>query len=154
MIADMNRMTKTGTIFPSTITEKERATCGAVWMSLTPAEMLSQRSGIQKAAGTVVVGGLGLGWFLRKVCEKDSVEHVIVVEKSQELLDWCGYDICKRQPKVTDVICGDIYDEIHRHGDAQMLFDIWPIYQGANQDEQLLAARKQLGDRLWAWGID
>jgi spermidine synthase len=56
-------------------------------MSMTPAEMLTQRSGVQAAEGTVVLGGLGLGWLLRKVCEKQSVERVIVVEQSQELLD-------------------------------------------------------------------
>jgi hypothetical protein len=28
--------------------------------------MLTQRSGIQAAEGTVVLGGLGLGWLLRK----------------------------------------------------------------------------------------
>ena len=59
---------------------------------MTPAEMLTQRSGVQAAEGTVVLGGLGLGWLLRKVCEKPSVERVIVVEKSQELLDWYGTD--------------------------------------------------------------
>ena len=40
------------------------------WMSLTPQEMITQRPGIERACGTVMVGGLGLGWFLRKVHDK------------------------------------------------------------------------------------
>ncbi len=123
-------------------------------MSLTPGEMITQRSGVAKATGKVVVGGLGLGWFLRKVCDRESVEEVVVVEKSQELLDWYGYDLCKRFPKVKDVVSNDIYREIGRHGESQYLLDIWPIYDGARQDKRLRAARKTLGNRLWAWGMD
>jgi hypothetical protein len=37
------------------------------WMSLTPAEVFSQRSGIKFCRGTVVIGGLGLGYFLHEV---------------------------------------------------------------------------------------
>ena len=62
------------------------------WMSITPQEIITQRPGIQRASGTVMVGGLGLGWFLRKVHDRDEVERVILVEKCQELLDWYGYD--------------------------------------------------------------
>jgi len=156
MLVDMKRRDD-GIWFEGDVPERERVTWGAVWMSLTPAEMISQRSGIRKAKGKVVIGGLGMGWFLRKVCEKEDVDEVIVVEKSQELLDWYGHRLCERQPKVTDVICNDVYGEIHRHGSAQFLLDIWPIYEGARQDNRLRKARKArkaLGCRLWAWGID
>ncbi len=154
MLVDMRRESESGESFPEGTSEKYRATWGNVWMSLTPGEMITQRSGVAKATGKVVIGGLGLGWFLRKVCEKESVEEVIVVEKSQELLDWYGHDLCKRYPKVKDVVCNDIYHEIGRHGDSQYLLDIWPIYDGARQDKRLRAARKTVGNRLWAWGTD
>ncbi len=71
------------------------------WMSTTPQEIITQRPGLQRAHGTVVVGGLGLGWFLKKVHDKPEVERVILVEYSRELLDWYGYDSCGRLPKVT-----------------------------------------------------
>ena len=122
-------------------------------MSLTPSEMLTQRPGIQKANGTVVIGGLGLGWLLRKVCEKHSVERVIVVEISRELLNWYGYDLCKRYPKVSDVICDDIYNQIGKHGGKTIyLLDIWFLYCDARKDQRLLAAKRKLKKRLWAWG--
>jgi hypothetical protein len=123
-------------------------------MSLTPAEMISQRNGIHKAKGKVVIGGLGMGWFLRRVCEKEDVDEVIVVERSQELLDWYGHRLCERHPKVTAVICNDVYSETTRHGNAQFLLDIWPTYLGARQDKRLRKARESLGGRLWAWGMD
>lgn len=153
MLVDMKRR-EDGRWFQENVPERERATWGAVWMSLTPAEMISQRSGIRKARGKVVIGGLGMGWFLRKVCEKEDVDEVIVVEKSQELLAWYGYRLRERQPKVTNVICEDVYNEITRHGCAQFLLDIWPIYDGARQDKRLQRVRRALGDRLWAWGMD
>lgn len=154
-LVDMRRQGIDGAWFTDDVPERTRVARGAVWMSLTPSEMITQRSGVHKAEGNVVIGGLGLGWFLRKVIEKDAVDEVIVVEKSQELLDWYGYDLCNRYPKVKDVICDDIYRQISLHRDGtQFLLDIWPTYAGASQDGRLREARNYLGNRLWAWGMD
>ena len=123
-------------------------------MSMTPAEMLTQRGGVQAAEGTVVIGGLGLGWLLRKVCEKPSVERVIVVEKSQELLDWYGIDLCKRYGKVSDVICDDVYDQIGKHGaKVKYLLDIWLRFGQARRDSRFKALKRKLKKRLWGWGF-
>jgi hypothetical protein len=153
-LIDMHIDSQTGERMPDFISEWDRARHGVVWMSLTPNEMLSQRSGIQKAAGKVVIGGLGMGWFMRKVCEKPEVEQVIVVEKSRDLLDWFGYEICRKHSKVTEVICDDVYNHVGTHGNAQYLLDIWPISQGARTDRQYLAAKRKWGKRIWAWGIN
>jgi hypothetical protein len=152
MLQDMHIEHTTGNKMADSLSPKVRAERGAVWMSLTPMEMISQRSGIQAASGTVVVGGLGMGWFVRKVCEKPEVEKVIVVEYSQDLLDWYGYDLCSKHSKVSDVICGDVYDQIGRHGNAKYLLDIWPNYFDAQEDPQFQKAKRELGDRLWGWG--
>ena len=115
-------------------------------------EMITQRSGIQAASGKVVIGGLGMGWFLRKVCEKPEVEEVIVVEYSQDLLDWYGHDLCSKYGKVSDVICGDVYDQVGRHGDAKYLLDIWATYHEARRDRRFNEAKRLLGNQLWGWG--
>ena len=152
MLIDLNRDAK-GNPFDETVSEANRVYFGNVWMSLTPNEMMSQRSGIAAGKGTAVIGGLGLGWFVRKVCEKECVERVIVVDVSQELLDWYGYDLCASFPKVADVICDDIYNQISRHGeDAVYLLDIWPTHEGANSDRRFQRLKLELGDRLWGWG--
>ena len=132
--------------------EQDRVGQGAVWMSLTPAEMLSQRAGIKKARGKVVVGGLGLGWFLRKVAEKPEVTEIIVIEKSKELLNWYGRNLCRQCPKVTEVIAGDVYNEIGRHGNCQYLLDIWLRYGDAKSDGKLWAAMRRYQYQIWAWG--
>ena len=153
-LIDMNIHSEDGLRFPDYVSEQARTIYGATWMSLTPNEMFTQRSGVQAAEGTVVVGGLGLGWFLRKVCEKDSVEKVILVEKSKELLDWYGNHLCKKYGKVTEIVCDDVYNQIGKHGFAKYLLDIWPIYQGARRDSRYRTAKRKLGKRLWAWGIN
>ena len=118
-------------------------------------EMMSQRSAVKMASHTVVIGGLGLGWLLRKVCEKPEVDRVIVVEKSQELLDWCGYQMCGRFEKVEQVICDDIYRQLGKHGlDARYLLDIWHLFAGAANDYRLSPWRRKLKRRVWAWGLD
>jgi hypothetical protein len=155
-LIDLTRWSDEGDPFPQKTPLRQRVIHGNVWMSLTPGEMISQRSGVQRARGKVVVGGLGLGWFLRKVCDKPEVEEVVVVEQSRELLDWYGFDLCKRDPKVSEVICDDIYSQIGKHGPrATYLLDIWPLFCGAELDSALSKARKRHGpERIWAWGLD
>jgi hypothetical protein len=153
MLLDMTVDDRTKSRFPETATMEERAKRAAVWMSMTPAEMLSQRSGVQSAEGTVVLGGLGLGWLLRKVCEKPSVERVIVVEKSQELLDWYGTALCQRYGKVSDVICDDVYNQFGKHGANKYLLDIWLGFGEARRDSRFKALKRKLKRRLWGWGF-
>ena len=154
MLIDMYR-DRHGDNFGDEVPKANRVYHGNVWMSLTPNEMISLRDGVEAAKGTVVIGGLGLGWFLGKVCEKESVDRVIVVESSQELLDWYGYDICKKHPKVTDVICDDIYNQLDRHGgEAVHLLDIWPTQICSNTDLDFIRAKRRLGERLWGWGFN
>ena len=122
------------------------------WMSITPHEMITQRPGIQRASGTVMVGGLGLGWFLRKVHDKPDVERVILVERCQELLDWYGSELCQRLPKVTDVICGDVYDQIGRFGTkTKHRVDIWKLYGECLRDERFRLHKRRF-KHVWGWG--
>lgn len=152
MLIDLSRA-KDGTYFDSTTEIASRMYFGNVWMSLTPNEMISQRKGIELARGTVVVGGLGLGWFVQKICEKPVVDRVIVVERSQELLDWYGYKLCAKESKVSDVLCDDIYNQLGKHGaNTQYLLDIWPTQDGATSDPEFKHHKSQLGERLWGWG--
>ena len=103
------------------------------YMSITPAECLTQRAGIRKATGKVVIGGLGMGWLLRKVAQKRSVREIIVVEICEDLLDWYGYNLCERISHETNtpikVICDDVLNHMGRHGDeTRYLVDIWKSY--------------------------
>ena len=60
---------------------------GQVWMSLTPMEVQSSFMAIHLARGRVGTAGLGLGYFVQRVLDKPEVDHVIVYELRQEVLD-------------------------------------------------------------------
>lgn len=136
----------------------EKSSSGAFdpWMSVTPMEVLTMRRGIQLAKDTVVIGGLGLGYLLRKVCEKKSVKRVIVVESAQWILDWIGPRLRELHPqiaeKTTDWICGDVYDYVGKFGtEARHLLDIWQKYGGCDGKFSQLKRSKTV-KHLWGWG--
>jgi hypothetical protein len=122
------------------------------WMGITPQEIITQRPGIQRAFGTVLVGGLGLGWFLRKVHDREEVERVILVERCEELLQWYGHALCRQLPKVRDVICGDVYDQIGRFGTkTKHVLDIWKQYGDCLLDERFRWHKRHYR-HVWGWG--
>ena len=126
------------------------------WMSLTPMEMLTQRKSINLAKGNVVIGGLGMGWQLQKVCAKKSVKKVVVIEKDAELLGWLQPVILAAFPQVAakqvEWIRGDAFAHVGCLGkDAIHLFDIWPEY-GDAADDPRIAPLRAAGYKIWAWG--
>lgn len=127
-----------------------------VWMSLTPSEIMSQRRGVLLATDRVVIGGLGMGWFLNKVCLKPSVTDVIVVERNSHLIDWLRPKIEKAYPatKRASYVVGDVLEFMEMDYDKEetrYLLDIWPSYGEAVNDKTF----QKLKDRLphvWGWG--
>lgn len=125
----------------------------------TPMEMFTMRQGIRRSTGTVLVGGLGLGWFLRLVAAKKSVKRVIVVEKSQDLLDWYGRELCARISGESDtpieVICDDVWEHVGKHGvDVRHMLDIWEgyptcLYDLDKKQRVLIEGVKH----FWGWGL-
>jgi hypothetical protein len=120
------------------------------WMSITPAEVFSMRSGISFSQGRVVIGGLGMGWFLKQIAARKQVKKIIVVEQSAELLDWFGNRICKEFG--AEVICDDIWNVVGKQPPGtRYAIDIWPEWYDARHDVKLREAR-QAGHNIWAWG--
>ena len=129
------------------------------WMSFTPMEVLTQRQGIRLATKKVLVGGLGLGWQLRKIAEKKSVKEIVVVEIDQELIDWYGeqlvYNISNDTGKPITLICDDVVNQIGKHGDeTRHILDIWKSY-----NTWLCDLKPELREALrgvkywWGWGV-
>ena len=83
-------------------------------MTLTPAALLSLREGIERAKGTVVVAGLGLGYPLIEISKKESVEKIILVETSRDLIEWILPEAQKHMEsgKLQEVIVGNPYVEV------------------------------------------
>jgi hypothetical protein len=121
------------------------------WMSLTPFELLTQRSGVRAATKHVVLAGLGMGWLLRQIAAKRTVKSITVIEKDQQLIDWFGQRVCDETPKTT-LVCADFW-EVARDYDKEHRFivDVWPGHGEAAWDHRLEALRED-GYRCWAWG--
>ena len=60
---------------------------GREWMAIKPNEIETMRVPIEKARGSVLVYGLGLGYFTYMVSQKDNVDTVTVVERDQSVID-------------------------------------------------------------------
>ena len=141
---------------PEGATSNERL---KTWMSITPFEMLTQRQGVRRSKGKVLVGGLGMGWLLRKVAQKKSVKDIIVVEQSEDLLNWFGYELCEKISEQTGtpikVICDDVLNHIGKYGDeVRHVVDIWPSYP--NEYDYLPRKWREAINSVeyfWGWGV-
>lgn len=115
------------------------------WMSLTPQEILTMRVGTRFAKGTVIIGGLGMGHQLQKVCERKQVKEVIVVERDQELIDWVAPRL-ELNGKDVEFVCGDANELIPGMEANAALIDIYPYY-GWNTFRHCPKI-----DKVWVWG--
>jgi len=119
----------------------------APWMSLTPAELLSMRTGVRFASGHTIVAGLGLGHLLIEVTKKRSVKKVTLVEISQELIDWLYPRVKPFLEKDVEVIVGDANHVIPGLEADAALIDIDADY-GNNE----FTAPKEHIRKVWVWG--
>lgn len=59
---------------------------GNEWMTLTPVDLDTSDYAIERARGKVVTFGLGLGYFAYMASEKEEVESVTVIERSESVI--------------------------------------------------------------------
>lgn len=65
---------------------------GNEWMTLTPVDIDTCDVAIEKAFGKVITFGLGLGYYAYMVSQKDSVDSITVIEKSEKIIKlFCEY---------------------------------------------------------------
>lgn len=152
---EMGRVTFDGNVNLLVMTEF-RHDDRTVWMSLTPSEVISQRSGLRTATGNVLMGGLGLGWLAVRVLQLEKVEHLTVVERDLDLINLVGSPLKKRFGSRLSILHQDFYSvatQDFAHYDA-VLADIWKSYGDARYDREWLKLRDQCkaaGVRAWAW---
>jgi hypothetical protein len=124
----------------------------APWMSLTPAEILTLRPGTRIARGKVVIAGLGLAHQLIEVSKRLQVKKVVVVELSQELVDWMLPVVRPHVRKPLEVIVGDAYEVIPKLKADVCLVDIFPGYGDGFRRVKELAAKSPGIKTFWGWG--
>lgn len=130
-----------------------------VWMNMTPMEFFTLRPALRFATSKVLVAGLGLGLVLRMIAEKRTVPHIILVERSEELLDWFGYDLISEIEDSTgtyiEVINDDVYAYLAKEGTkhvSRMIFDIWDGWYEARHDKNFQQLYDQHRRKIWFWG--
>jgi hypothetical protein len=104
-------------------------TCaGEIIMSDTPDEYADHAKFIKMAKGNVLINGLGLGMALQAVAEKDSVTHITVIEKSEDVIALVGNHYCSKYGDKVTIINADAYTfELPKSEHYDVVWhDIWP----------------------------
>lgn len=114
------------------------------WMSLSPMEVLTMRAGARYAKGETWIAGLGMGYLLTLVAARKVVKKIVVVEQSQELVDWILPKLkLDREP---EIVIGNAKEIIPKtRGDAALI-DIFPTW-GGNYFPTCPGFKK-----VWVWG--
>jgi len=103
------------------------------WMSLTPMELESHMPHIKAAHGTVVVAGLGMGFYLYNIIRKPEVTRVVVLEKDKAVMNLWRHAINSDQWhgfRKVEFVMGDALDYKPDFPVDFLFADIWP-YLGA-----------------------
>lgn len=131
---------------------------GDTWMSITPSELLSQRTAFRHARGHVLIGGMGMGWLARKVIALPKVKSVTVVEKDKGIAEFFSSSVSMSAPagKRVNVVVEDAYEFASRklQGFNSILFDIWIGYGHARYDRKWLELKQKAREQkisAWAW---
>lgn len=122
-------------------------------MSITPFELQSHVNPILWATGNVLVAGLGLGYYLNQIKNKESVRHILVLEKEQEVIEAYLAEF-GQHPKIRIQKC-DIFE--FRSNEKWDFFyaDIWPIFEFKETIDQTCIILTQINCYHWAfWGIE
>lgn len=123
-----------------------------VWMSLSPSEVVTQRAGVKRARGRVLMGGLGMGWLARRVLEREQVNHVTIYDTNEDVLDFFGKPLKEEFNGKVTLKLGDVYDATPKKYD-RILLDIWKGYGDAEFDQRLRELRTKVPSKaLWMWG--
>lgn len=91
---------------------------GIDWMTVTPNEINTMKSPIQKARGKVCTFGLGLGYYPYMVSEKEEVHQVVIVEKEEKAIALFKKEILPQFPHQDKITI--IHEEAFAYGKKQL----------------------------------
>lgn len=106
---------------------------GAVWMSVTPNEVISMVTPLSHAKGRVLTLGLGMGYFAYMASLKDDVESVTIIEKEQAVIDlFTEYILPQFETKdKINIIKSDAVTYVQNLADDEYDYCFADIWQGA-----------------------
>jgi hypothetical protein len=125
-------------------------------MSDTPDEKRDHYDAVLKATGNCLIAGLGIGMVLNAIALKQSVEHIDVIEISQEVIDLVSGYYDKLYPGKITFHCVSIFDYKPVKGMKYDMawFDIWDTLCEDNLEEMATLHRKYGKCATWkgSWG--
>lgn len=127
-------------------------------MSDTPDEMRDHYPAVYHAKGHCLIVGLGIGMVLNAVAQNDSVEHITVVEQSEDVLILVKDHYDKMYPGKITFINADIFEwKPEKDSFFDMAwYDIWDDMFEDNLEEMKKLHRKFGRKTGWqgSWGRD
>lgn len=119
-----------------------------VVMSDTPAEAYENLDFVQRAHGRILINGLGLGLVLKAILNKPDVEHVTVVEISEDVIKLVAkHYACD---KLTIINADAFEHEIPEDVMYNLVWhDIWDGICADNKEAMDLLHNKYAGYALW-----
>ena len=107
--------------------------------SLTPFHLQGYYLPIQRATGRVLCLGLGMGYFVLRASQKPEVTEVVVVEQSQEIIDFFKRHFNTRsETRKIRIVHGDTYStETHLRVGKDFDFCLCSIYPVLYSDESI-----------------
>ncbi len=122
---------------------------GAVIMSNTPAELQDHEEFIRGAKDSkrILINGLGLGVALSEILKSDTPEEIIIVEKSQDVIDLVADAYLK--DKRVGIWVGCAFDYKPEGRFDTVWHDIWDDICEDNLPEMKKLHRKYYGKTAW-----
>lgn len=104
---------------------------GGVWMTDLPIEQAQIDRDLEPMRGTVLVGGLGLGYAAQVLAMRKKVTRVVVIERSPEVIELVAPHLkgshLKTRTKI-EVVCADLHAWLRQNREARFdwaFYDIW-----------------------------
>lgn len=129
---------------------------GAIIMSNTPQEFIDHQPIIRNAKGQVLLNGLGLGFIATMIAVKEEVEHITIIEISEDVIKLVAPTLQEKLGDKITIIHADAFaykpPKGIRYG--AVWHDIWDAICQDNREEMKKLHRKygRLCDWQGSWG--
>ncbi len=87
---------------------------GGVWMTDKPDEQAQANRLVSGLRGTVLVGGLGLGYGATRLAQQPQVDNVVIVERSEEVIRLVWRHLPRRERLKMDLVHDDLFAFLRR----------------------------------------
>ena len=117
---------------------------GSTWMSITPYEISTMEKPISEATGNVLTLGCGLGYYAYMTSEKSDVEHVTIIESSQEIIDIFMQSILPQFPhkEKISIIKADAFNYMSELNDGIFNYCFADIFSNGRDFEPYMKLKK------------